>query len=99
MTRTTVIVRPFPQRGLLTCAEEHEKAVAAWHEENELACVPRVIATGAPAFGRRSSEANARTRIARECARLGFVVWLPLVRPAAGRGRWPVAALVGWLSP
>ena len=37
MTRTTVIVRPFPQRGLLTCAEEHEKAVAAWHEENELA--------------------------------------------------------------
>ena len=37
MTRTTVIMRPFPQRGLLTSAEEHEKAVAAWHEENELA--------------------------------------------------------------
>jgi hypothetical protein len=37
MTRTPVIMRPFPQRGLLTSADEHEKVVAAWHEENELA--------------------------------------------------------------
>ena len=37
MTRTAVIMRPFPQRGLLTSADEHEKAVAAWHEENKLA--------------------------------------------------------------
>ena len=37
MTRTPVIMRPFPRWGLLTSADEHEKAVAAWHEENKLA--------------------------------------------------------------
>src|SRR5205085_2809082 len=37
MTRTRMLMKPFPQWGLLTSAEEHEKAVVAWQEENKLA--------------------------------------------------------------